>query len=265
MRNLKLWLFAVMFAAALTVGMSAYADNITVWDGDGTGLGPDLENGETEPGTVNKQEWDLEAVLWNDGSLTLVGGWNFLTEISNIGSGDLFIASGTAPNRTVPGALGNWGYDFVFDTNYAGAFEDNAGDIFVPYQLINISGGANLSLPSVWLNKPESSPVAYISGGQTVGHTEYAEFQKFSSDQALLDAFPFEFADYTNTGGTHYSLTFNGVKLPTGETSWTHFTQGCGNDNLMGQVDIPPVPEPATMGLLSLGLLGMFARRKHFN
>lgn len=272
MKNVKLWLLAIVFAAALTVGTSAYADNITVYDGDGPmGAGPAGEDQETEPWTVSGQKWDNEAFLWDYstkpgyGNLSLITGFNVLGSINGITAGDLFLAFATdKPAESNAGADGNWGYPGVYDINWASAIPSVTGAAdswIVPYQIYDISGGAVLAKASAWVNNPESNPVAYVSGGTKVGATKFATVTKYSSDQALVDAFPFEFDGYTNTGGTHYAITFSGLQLPTGETTWFHFTQTCGNDNLIGTVDIPAVPEPASMTLLGLGLIGMVVRK----
>jgi hypothetical protein len=63
-------------------------------------------------------------------------------------------------------------------------------------------------------------------------------------------------------GETHYYAEVDMQWLfDTGNTSFlSHFTYECGNDLMIGQV-----PEPATILLSSLGLLGMaaFLRRKY--
>ena len=59
------------------------------------------------------------------------------------------------------------------------------------------------------------------------------------------------------TGGLHNALTVD-ISFLGPSTSFTaHFTQGCGNDNLIGYGTSAPVPEPATMVLFGIGLIGL--------
>ncbi len=49
-----------------------------------------------------------------------------------------------------------------------------------------------------------------------------------------------------------------------GKTVELWWTMLCGNDAVMASIDVQPVPEPATMILLSLSSLGLFIKRKFF-
>jgi hypothetical protein len=73
---------------------------------------------------------------------------------------------------------------------------------------------------------------------------------------------------YSGNQNTHYvleagiPLTALGLNGNTPSTVNIHWTMECGNDYLVLKGDVSPVPEPATMSLLGLGLLGLLGLRK---
>lgn len=255
---MKIWTLVVALvllagpAMALDIG-----ENITISDKNYNAVSwhGNYEDQETEPGMQTGQAWDLEGFFLDEYNiLSLVGGYDFSSGYGGYYSGDIFLSIDDLPqygdiyrvtnDQQNYEIAKNYGYEFVLDLSFNGT----SGHTYRVYSLED-----NTVLQTAYYQQNEgSSPWRYVSGGTEL--TQYAG--TFSFDSGLTDS------NTGFSGGTHYLLTGFDLSFLGHDMEFvSHFTMGCGNDNLMGKGTV--VPEPSTMLLLGSGLVGLaFCRRR---
>lgn len=228
-----------------------FGSQITIFDqhaanpGDSTWGGIE-EDQEAEWG--HSQIWDLEGMFLNKAKLTMVGGWNFKAGYSTITSGDIFIdTDGNAvfgdSATLIKTSNEYYKYNYVLDMNWAGG----------TYDVYQIGDDAVLAKVIYQVNRG-SNPFTYESGGTFVTSGSFTFLDKLTDgDIGFLGD-----AESPVRPKSHYAVTVDLSFLGATERNFlAHFSQACGNDNLVGKGTIVPIP--GAILLLAAGLTRLLA------
>ncbi len=216
------------------------------------------EDNESEPGTAIGQLWDLEAFRLDGMTLSVIGGFNFMTGEGTYASGDIFIdVDGDASYGTDLGGGGTqaksnslFRYDYVidFEQTLNASFDSTTSAIGTKYTVRKLDENASVVVSVAVNANAESNPWIYRSGGTVVAGYENLPLTMGSYLGGEYMGF--------NGDNTHHMLQFDlgflGPEVPYG--TLFKFTMECGNDNLVGR----KVPDAGlTVGLLGIGLAAL--------
>lgn len=176
-----------------------------------------------------------------------------LTMGKGIGYGDLFLSSAWTPNTDAPHYASDnssngteWSYAFSLGEQ-RWATEGGSGSL---YSLVADGTDSDTLLSEDFLNR------GIFRNGQ--------EIAVITEDKEAISSGSWSILDDTNdtVGKINFLIDISGTRLAGSSTIALHWGMTCGNDTIEGEYS---VPEPAILGLLALGLIGIgVSQRKRY-
>lgn len=178
------------------------------------------------------------------------GLFSSITDGKGIGYGDLFLSSAWTPFGTDTGIYANddnsngttWTYGFSLDNRWAVEDTTHAGTL---YQLNSGNNNADALLSDDFLNTSDYN----FRNGQEIA------VDVVSGNVTAVSGGTWE----STAGKVNFEIDLTGTALAGSSNVALHWGMTCGNDTIEGQYT---VPEPAILGLLALGLIGIGASKR---
>ena len=197
---------------------------------------------------------------------------------------------GDNPSSPAAGSYGTsqtvadtFGYDYAFDVDWNAAAgqwnNDGTWSKKSSYSVVDLNAGSVLTTTASVSVNQGSDPVSYVSGSTSELSTGLVELSRYKDNDlasiyggdVVLTGAP------SNSNYWHYAVTFSlgsiwndllanyGLEKGDAVNLWAHITQSCGNDNLYAYTETTAgssVPEPTSIVLLLLGVVGTVARKR---
>lgn len=231
---MKQFLGKMMVVAVLGGALPAFAADITIMDGQGSGTGwysANRENNETEPGTITSQVWDLETMQLNGTKLSITGGYDYRTGTYSGGKwyrrGDILIdLNGDAKTMWTSGVTADRTLNSYFNYDFAIHFSTTANDL--SYTIIDLNSNSTFDqVTDIQKSNPWRVSDSSVYDSKT---------GSFNADFAQLA---------TDAEGAHYSLTVDLSNsqalmdaIAAASKMLVKYTIECGNDTIIGETPL---------------------------
>lgn len=175
-----------------------------------------------------------------------------LTKGLGIGYGDLFLSSAWNPYGTGPEYKSDnnsngtiWTYGFSLDDHWMEETSTGTGTL---YSLNSANNNADALLSEDFLTGG-----TYRNGQEIAVDTANGNVSTVAGNTSSWDI---------TTGSINFYIDLTGTDLLYSDTFALHWGMTCGNDTIEGEYS---VPEPAILGLLALGLIGIGVSQRKRN